>query len=563
MRLSVGEALASGRLVGVNLVAGRIGMHKVITRLKILRSPDQPGTIPPNSIVLLHDENNQTLPTTLVNLIQLLGPAGTSALMVRDDMITHDAMCAADEFELPLLSVHDDQHWNGVIDSLQRDLLLVQIELYERVQEIHNTLTHVVVDGHGLDEIARVLANLVHNPVVIEDHRFEVLAWHNDGTEPDSVRKRVLEGRKVPADVLDVLAQKGVLQRINTEKKPFHVPPISQLNMQARVMAPILVGNIRYGHISISESNRPLGELDLMAIEQAATLVTLQLSLLRSVKEREERLEESLVYDIIFNHDQAEASIRQRANFLGYTFADRYVVIIIDIDCFSEAIQTHGWRESTIQNVKEMMKRQIRESFFTNRQSTLVASSGDAFMLLYPLGEQDSLDVVKGYAKRAQKMLLDVLPQLTFSAGIGRTCTQLREVAQSYRDAQTALSVGRASRGNNAITAYDQLGLYSLLVRFADERLLKSYVENTIGPLIAYDAEHNTELLKTLRCYLLNSENKSQTATDLYVHVNTVKYRLQKICDIIGIDLDDPDDVIDLQLCLKFTDVVAWNSDEY
>lgn len=560
MRLSVGEAIASSRLSGIELVAGSSGLHNAITGLTVLDHCQMNDAVHHGDLVMLSVEGPAVHVPVLAELIAKLADLGAAALVLRRHLVQDEVRVQADRYALPLLEARSDEQWQRVISSVQRDLLLAQIEIYERVQQIHNALTRAMVNGHNLEEIAHVLANLVHNPVVIENHRFEVLAWHNGDALPDAVRRRVLEERKVPPYVLEVLGRHGVLQRLNTEKTPFRVPPVEQLDMQARVMAPILVGNIRYGHISISESNRPLGELDLMAIEQAAALVALQFSLQHVIQERKQRLEENLVYDVLFSRDQTDATLRQRAHFLGHTFAARYSVLVADVDDFAAAIRREHWSERTIQDIKDTLKHHVRASLSSRDQSALIASGGDAFIVLYPLEADDTLETVKGYARRLQKQILDVLPSLGFSIGIGRICDQVSDLPQSHQDAQSAVSAGRAARGNHSITVYDEVGIYSLLAQYQDTSLLAAYVEKTIGRLIAYDAERDAELVKTLRAYLRAGCNKRQTAADLFVHLNTVKYRLQKIGELTGVDFNNTDDVLNLHVGLKIADMARLKS---
>lgn len=325
--------------------------------------------------------------------------------------------------------------------------------------------------------------------------------------------------------------------------------------MQARVMAPILVGNIRYGHISISESNHPLGELDLIAIEQAATLIALQFSLQNVISERRQRLEESLVYDILFGLDPSDSSIYQRGNFLGLKFASHYAVIVIDADDFSQFIKQERWSETTIQDAKDMLKNQIRESLQSKRKSALIASGSDALIVVYPVDEAENLESIKGYAQRIQKQMFDLSPNLTFSIGIGRICEVFTNLRNSYQDAQSAVTLGRVVRGDSAITLYEELGIYTLLAQNQDKASLEVYVKKILGPLLVYDAENKTDLVDTLRVYFRNGSNKNRTASDLFVHVNTIKYRLLKISELACIDLGNPDDMLNLHLGIKIIDM--------
>jgi purine catabolism regulator len=555
MRLSVAEVISSGHLSELKIEAGLKGLHNVVERFSILRIWQKQMNVRNGDLVLLDFPNTKVDSSPYLGCVSDVAKLNAAALIIQEHLVTHELKQQADRHKLPLLSVKNDELWRRIISNAERDLLIIQIEIYERVRQIHNELSLIAVRGQGVEEITRVLAKLINNPVVVEDHRFQVLAWDNGSAQPDPVRMRVIEERKVPTYVLEILAYHGVLKRLGTEHKPFRVPPIEQLSMQARVMAPIRVGEIRYGHLSISESNRPLGELDLMAVEQAATLIALQFSMQQIFKERKERLAEEIVYDLIFSRDLADIAINQRLKFLGYTLGARYAVVIVDIVNFSSIVEHQKWDEIKIQQAKDNLKYQIRSSI--KGKSALIASGGDAFIILFPLGDRDTLETLRGFGHRIQRLILEILPSQECSIGVGRVCSQLSDLSQSYNDAQMVLQLQKNTKGIGSIVVYDELGIYRLLANCSDENLLNSYMQNCIGKLIMYDDMRNAQLLKTLRVYLRNRCNKSKTATELLVHLNTVKYRLKKICELLRVDFENSEDVLNLHIGVKIADLLG------
>ena len=78
-----------------------------------------------------------------------------------------------------------------------------------------------------------------------------------------------------------------------------------------------------------------------------------------------------------------------------------------------------------------------------------------------------------------------------------------------------------------------------------------TFYDQTLAPLIAYDAEHDAELVVTLEVFFAHHGNVSQTAQALHLHRNSLLYRLERIREITGMDLDSADDRFALQLALK------------
>jgi DNA-binding PucR family transcriptional regulator len=116
-----------------------------------------------------------------------------------------------------------------------------------------------------------------------------------------------------------------------------------------------------------------------------------------------------------------------------------------------------------------------------------------------------------------------------------------------------ALRIQRVAHGTEQVTLFEDLGLYRLLANMTDLTMVEAFVHDWLGSLIDYDEQKGAELVASLTCYLEYGGNYEATAQALTVHRNTLKYRLQRIRDISGRDLGDPDTSFNLQLATR-----AW-----
>jgi purine catabolism regulator len=124
------------------------------------------------------------------------------------------------------------------------------------------------------------------------------------------------------------------------------------------------------------------------------------------------------------------------------------------------------------------------------------------------------------------------------------------DIHESYAEAQKAIKLSRVLK-KDKIIFYDDLGIYKLLEDFSETDSIKEFYDSYLGSLIQYDDEHNAELLHTLESLIKNDWNIKETAEKLFVHYNTVKYRMKRISKILGIDLQDPEQKFNLALSLK------------
>jgi DNA-binding PucR family transcriptional regulator len=127
--------------------------------------------------------------------------------------------------------------------------------------------------------------------------------------------------------------------------------------------------------------------------------------------------------------------------------------------------------------------------------------------------------------------------------GVGGRCDRPGEFPRSYREATLALKMQHAARGSDQALAYE------------DPAAIERLVRRWLGPLLDYDTRKNSELVNTLSHYLECGRRYDATASALCVHRSTLKYRLQRIRAISGLDLSDPDTHFNLQLATR-----AWRT---
>ncbi|WP_245787088.1 helix-turn-helix domain-containing protein [Amycolatopsis saalfeldensis] len=168
------------------------------------------------------------------------------------------------------------------------------------------------------------------------------------------------------------------------------------------------------------------------------------------------------------------------------------------------------------------------------------------------------LDRVAADLREAVRILEPALGSARLAIGLSRApdAAGLRAGIQEARHARTlaALSPGRAS-----VLAGDEVASHLLLLAAVPDDLRRSFGEKVLGPVLAYDAAHGSELLSTLKAFLEHSGSWTQTSAALHLHVNTLRYRVSRISDLTGRDLGRFADRVDLYLAGCFTQGWGWS----
>ncbi len=140
--------------------------------------------------------------------------------------------------------------------------------------------------------------------------------------------------------------------------------------------------------------------------------------------------------------------------------------------------------------------------------------------------------------------------------GIGRNTKSVRCLCKSYRIAQKVMRLQvRLGREDTAV-AYRDLGVYRILMAVEDDEMIREYYTDTIEPLIQYDEINETGYMDFLKVHFETGGNIQKTAGRLYMHRNSVIYKIHKIEEILGCDLSDLNVRTEINLAVKLHDLL-------
>ena len=155
------------------------------------------------------------------------------------------------------------------------------------------------------------------------------------------------------------------------------------------------------------------------------------------------------------------------------------------------------------------------------------------FVLIVNNLKADELKVIiDKMHKRAKKRIDDMRVYL----GIGSQMKDLGQVYLSYKRAKAAILM--AMQFELPIVFFEDMGVYQILFSIEDKQILIEMYHRLLQPLIDYDQKHHGELEKTLFYYLIYGESQITMAKNLYMHRNTINYRMNKIKELLNCQLD-------------------------
>ncbi len=114
------------------------------------------------------------------------------------------------------------------------------------------------------------------------------------------------------------------------------------------------------------------------------------------------------------------------------------------------------------------------------------------------------------------------------------------------------IKIGRViHKGHDATILYEKLGVYRLLYTVYKNEETKIFYKEKLSGILDHDENYNSELLKTLICIIDNDWNLKNSAKDMFIHYNTMKYRYKKICELVDDDLTDYESKVNVLLAVR------------
>ncbi len=168
------------------------------------------------------------------------------------------------------------------------------------------------------------------------------------------------------------------------------------------------------------------------------------------------------------------------------------------------------------------------------------------------IGASAPAHVFAARLRDAQPVLESERSRLKLSVGISAPAEGVAALSGALHEAGSARRLA-ALHGTTAVSVVtsDEVASHELLLATVPGSVLRSFRQRMLGPLISYDERHRAELLPTLREFLACSGSWNNCAAKMYVHVNTVRYRIRRIEELTGRDLSSLDDQVDFFLALR------------
>ena len=531
--MTVEELLQLPTIKGLKLISGNLGVHREISTVTVVDTPDGFQWLKGNEVVITTTYALEKTPNAFLDFISKLLSRNISALIVKSDryikVIPENAKKLCDEKALPLIYCPAIYAFTDIINPTLSGIISKQAEQLKESSKIHESFLELAINDRSIHQILQTLSTLIQEPTAYVDTVFHKV-YFSENVSEDSL---YLKGLSYEIILNEYREKYQCIDVVNKEQK--------------------------FGYIMLlsDRSDRTYPDTDSniykTAIEYASIVIILRMQIRISNRMIEEKYYSSFVGDLMLNNVKTREEINTRAHLYGWNLDGGGFVAIIDINNIKKYYLrnldtgTNEKLQKYTDQIFDTSIKYIKQAF----PSTIYYSQSDfiAFLITGKLPVSARKTLADTFSQ-IQHSLLNAVP-FTISMGVGMYVDDIINIHNSYQQAKQVIQTVYQIQQFNRLFFYDQIGIYRLLFSISSNNEAIEFCDKYVKPLQQYDDQHHANLIETLQSIINCGWNLKRASEKLFLHYNSVKYRFQKICDLLEIDLRDNSRHTEIELALK------------
>nr|WP_295973348.1 PucR family transcriptional regulator [uncultured Bacillus sp.] len=386
----------------------------------------------------------------------------------------------------------------------------------------------------GFTRMAEELSEILRTPLLYCDEQYRVL-WET-GNEEDlrearrwinvHHRELLIKESATANEGLDLPGRDGGFSQIKSFR-PYSI------NLPRRACQWILVSNEL-----VSWQRQIMGKF--------AGLTSLYFQNEHQTADIMEKVKRYFVYELLYHKFESQKVMIEQGKIWGWNLERPHHILLVDIELSDDWKGDSLWQAEMIDFI-DQEKRKLRETVH-------VVPFEDQIILLLEDDEVRTSENRKRYAVQLGELLEQDLSrkwkECTFHVGIGKWYQDTTFLNKSYQEARLALKFGQGWFREQKVFHFNDLGVLRLLMH-VHQGILSDFSQDYLSVLMDSDRESGTEYMKTLQSYVQFRGRIDEVAEALFIHPNTLRNRIKKIEEMLGIDLQDSEEFSNIMIAVK------------
>lgn len=535
------EVLALPRFSDLQLLSSHSNLTQPLESVEITETPDVADFIPKNVMILTTAMIYKDDQEKLKPFIDSLKQAECTALGIKVgrflDEISPEIVAYASAVDLPLIKIPSTQPLGGLLHEIVgylRDSKTEQMSVAFDIQKRFSTLLMQDVDAtRFIAEFAKIL----NAPIILLSPWQQVIAHSN-----------YFYGNQKSAEFFIKQLSKDHFQQLAQEKKIFRLQDERQENIQVAGF-PIRVNDYFPYYLLVLSPEQIPYPISEFAIDQAILVLTFMLFKNQKIAESFEHLKTDFLDRLLDTHQEA---LSKHQNWLelwkNYRLINNdYYQLAIVYGVTKPENETHiRYQQAEGQLIFQWLKEQLPE--ILPDVALFKLKNQNKSILIFQSKKNDHLMILQNLAERLQQAL-----PITIRFALGNAYENLEDLPNSYIEASSTLEASLHAQKPATVQLFHPKGLAGLFEKIGTEDV-EYFCQQQLKEL-AYPTEPTLqELRKTLKVFLDFNCEITKTANALYLHRNTIKYRMNQCEKLLDTSIQEPETSLLLRVALELSE---------
>jgi purine catabolism regulator len=532
--MKVYELLTIPQLEGMQIIAGASGKNREVKSVNMMDAPDIIQFLNQNEFLITTAYHFKDAPHMLTELVKAMSQQNCACLGIKTkrflDHIPQEVITLANELTIPIIELPLDLSLGQIVNLTFHSILNKRAAELKLVLETHKQFTNIIMQGRGIQSLLEDLSQMINHPVHLINQHLKPISQLTSNTDFTSL----LDGTSIPA----------------TKSYPITFSILS--TKQDCTLFPVNISEKKNGFLMIMGEIQKTDQLTLLTIEQAANVISFSLLKENALKQHDRSIRNDFFLHFLNGAFASQEEIIGRAAEFSLHHSQMYICAAGKIDGDLQH-PTYTQRHEKEDDIFDFIEGELS----ANTPKIHFFKKGDSCILLFEI--QDSPFTPAAYVETNLLQLQEKVFNYsgnTISFGVSTICQNFLHTKNGYTEATDALSQGKLSKKTRFIQTYHTKDIMELLRQIPLEDL-KNYYSFVLSGFTQTKTEEAQSLLETLSVYLETHCQISETAKRLFVHRNTVVYRIEKCEEMLGKSLKDSETTLQIRLALRIKSLLA------
>ncbi|MGN7388727.1 PucR family transcriptional regulator [Sporosarcina sp. SAFN-015] len=510
------------------VLAGHRGLTRNVQFVNISDTPDVINFLSENHLLLSTGYAFKDDPQMFCELIRQMHDLNCSGLVIKINRffkeLPPEVKLLADDLAFPIIDLPTKHTLGEVSRHILNYLNDAEAEQLYYALHVQKEFSNMMIKGYSLTALIEQLGHFLSRPTLLLNHRGEKIA-HSHDFRMDPMK--IVE-QEIVATVKDDLsaAREGLTFNIPSREHQ----SISTFPVQTKRQHPSML-------VIVDSMTLPYPSSQ-MAIEQAGNVITFTIIKEQAIEENSRLLKNNFFDDLIENRIHSDEEILSRANYYGLKEDLNNICIVCTVDQKGQNYEDLQLYEKKAGELYNSIYDQLEDEMVHNDMEGILFTKEKYFVMILQFADGNEADPneVTEFVNKCQESLQG---DYSISFGVSNTVHSIKDITTAYSEACEAITSGYDMNLLGFINFYKMKELEDLL-NTIPKKDVKALYENTLKSLAYPKTKENQELIKTIQVYLDSQCEISETSRRLYIHRNTVKYRIEKAEEILNCSFRDP-----------------------